>query len=114
MNLALDCDQTGWGLTPVLGVDVKYGKFNFGAKYEFKTNLNIENNTKKLDYPDSAEGLVGPYKHGVNTPNDIPSMLSVAASYRFLPMLKASVEYHFFDDKKAGMAGGKQNTTSIW
>ena len=85
MNLALDCDQTGWGLTPVLGVDVKYGKFNFGAKYEFKTNLNIENNTKKLDYPDSAEGLVGPYKHGVNTPNDIPSMLSVAASYRFLP-----------------------------
>ena len=43
MNLALDCDQTGWGLTPVLGVDVKYGKFNFGAKYEFKTNLNIEN-----------------------------------------------------------------------
>ena len=103
-----DCDQTGWGLTPVLGVDVKYGKFNFGAKYEFKTNLNIENNTKKLDYPDSAEDLVGPYKHGVNTPNDIPSMLSVAASYRFLPMLKASVEYHFFDDKKAGMAGGKQ------
>ena len=108
MNLALDCDQTGWGLTPVLGVDVKYGKFNFGAKYEFKTTLNIENNTKKLDYPDSAEDLVGPYKHGVNTPNDIPSMLSVAASYRFLPMLKASVEYHFFDDKKAGMAGGKQ------
>ena len=65
--------------------------------------MNIENNTKKLDYPDSAEDLVGPYKHGVNTPNDIPSMLSVAASYRFLPMLKASVEYHFFDDKKAGM-----------
>ena len=62
MNLALDCDQTGWGLTPVLGVDVKYGKFNFGAKYEFKTNLNIENNTKKLDYPDSAEDLVGPYE----------------------------------------------------
>ncbi len=108
MALALDCNQTGWGLTPVLGVDVKYGKFNFGAKYEFKTNLNIENDTKKLDYPESAEDLVGAYKHGVNTPNDIPSMLSVAASYQFLPMLKASVEYHFFDDKKAGMAGGKQ------
>lgn len=108
MALALNCDQTGWGLTPVLGVDIKHGKFNFGAKYEFKTNLNIENDTKKLDYPESAEDLVGAYKHGVNTPNDIPSMLSVAASYQFLPMLKASIEYHFFDDKKAGMAGGKQ------
>ena len=108
MKLALDCDQTGWGLTPVLGLDAKLGKFNFGAKYEFKANLNIENKTNKLEYPASAEGLVGAYKHGVNTPNDIPSMLSVAAAYEFLPVLRASVEYHFFDDKKAGMAGDKQ------
>lgn len=108
MTLALDCDQTGWGLTPVIGVDVKYGKFNFGAKYEFKTNMNIENKTKKLEYPDAAEALVGGFKDGVNTPNDIPSMLSVAASYEFLPVLRASLEYHFYDDKNAGMAGGKQ------
>lgn len=105
MNLELDCDQTGWGLTPVVGVDVKLGKFNFGAKYEFKTNLNIENNTKKNT---DEDGVLAPFKHGVNTPNDIPSMLSVAASYEVLPVLRASVEYHFYDDKKAGMAGGKQ------
>lgn len=42
MNLALDCDQTGWGLTPVIGVDVKWNKLNIGAKYEFKANMNIE------------------------------------------------------------------------
>lgn len=110
MKLALDCDQTGWGVTPIIGVDVKLGKFNFGAKYEFMTNLNIENKTNRLDYPTSAENLVGAYKHGVNTPNDIPSMLSVAAAYEFLPVLRASVEYHFFDDKNAGMAGGKQKS----
>ena len=108
MNLELDCDQTGWGLTPVLGVDAKFGKFNIGAKYEFKTNLNIENKTNNLKYPDSAESLVGSYKDGVNTPNDIPSMFSVAVAYEFLPVLRASVEYHFYDDKKAGMAGDKQ------
>lgn len=108
MKLALDCDQTGWGLTPVIGADIKLGKLNIGAKYEFKTNLNIENNTHQLDYPESAEGLVGSYKHGVNTPNDIPAMLSVAAAYEFLPKLRASVEYHFYDDKSAGMANGKQ------
>ena len=105
MNLALDCDQTGWGLTPVIGVDAKFGKFNFGAKYEFKTNLNIENNTKKNN---AEDGVLAPFKHGVNTPNDIPSMLSVAAAYEITPVLRASVEYHFYDDKKAGMADGKQ------
>lgn len=107
MALALDCDQTGWGLTPVIGVDAKFGKFNFGAKYEFKTNLNIENNTKENT---DENGTLAAFKHGVNTPNDIPSMLSVAASYEFLPMLRASVEYHFYDDKNAGMALDKQKS----
>ena len=107
-KIELDCDQTGWGLTPVIGVDVKWNKLNIGAKYEFKANMNIENKTHKLDYPAEAEALIGNYKNGVNTPNDIPSMLSVAVAYEFLPVLRASVEYHFYDDKKAGMADGKQ------
>ena len=110
LPLALDCDQTGWGLTPVIGADVKLGKLNIGAKYEFKTNLNIENNTKNIEYPRTPEGeaMIAPYKHGVNTPNDIPAMFSIAAAYEFLPVLRASVEYHFYDDKKAGMANDKQ------
>lgn len=108
LPLALDCDQTGWGLTPVIGVDAKLGKLNIGAKYEFKTNLNIENNTKNITYPPSAKNMVAPYEHGVNTPNDIPAMFSIAAAYEFLPVLRASVEYHFYDDKNAGMANDKQ------
>lgn len=105
MNLALDCDQTGWGLTPVIGLDAKLGRLNIGAKYEFKTNLNIENNTKENTDPD---GALAAFKHGVNTPSDIPSLLSLAAGYQFLPNLRASVEYHFYDDKQAGMANDKQ------
>ena len=101
----LDCDQTGWGLTPIIGVDVKLGKLNLAAKYEFKANMNIENSTKKNSDPD---GTLKDFKHGVNTPSDIPSFLSVAAGYEFLPCLRASVEYHFFDDKNAGMAGSKE------
>ena len=110
LPLALDCHQTGWGLTPVIGVDAKLGKLNIGAKYEFKTNLNIENNTKDIEYPHTPEGeaMIAPYKHGVNTPNDIPAMFSIAAAYEFLPVLRASVEYHFYDDKNAGMANDKQ------
>ena len=110
IGIDLDCSQTGWGFTPVIGLDAKWGQLNIGAKDEFMTNLNIENSTKanSLRMIGAAESELADYKHGVNTPNDIPSMLSIAASYEFLPVLRASVEYHFFDDKSAGMAGGKQ------
>ena len=110
IGIDLDCSQTGWGVTPVIGLDAKLGRLNIGAKYEFKTNLNIENSTKanSLRMIGAAESELEAYKHGVNTPNDIPSLLSVAAAYEFLPVLRASVEYHFYDDKHAGMAEGKQ------
>lgn len=105
-TVELECDQTGWGLTPILGVDVKLGKWNFATKYEFMTNLNIENETKKNS---DEDGALKDYKHGVNTPNDIPALLTVAAGYEVLPTLRASVEYHYFFDKEAGMAGNKQD-----
>ncbi len=110
IGIDLDCSQTGWGFTPVIGLDAKLGKLNIGVKYEFKANLNIENDTKanSLRMIGAPESELEDYKHGVNTPNDIPSMLSVAAAYEFLPVLRASVEYHFYDDKSAGMANGKQ------
>lgn len=109
-NIELDCDQTGWGLTPIIGVDAKFGRLNLAAKYEFKANMNIENDTHTLVCPDEAKEFMQPFENGVNTPNDIPAMLAVAAGYEFLPNLRASVEYHFFDDKKAGMANAKQKT----
>ena len=101
IGIDLDCSQTGWGFTPVIGLDAKFGKLTIGAKYEFKANLNIENNTKinSLRMIGAPESELEDYKHGVNTPNDIPAMLSVAAAYEFLPVLRASVEYHFYDDK---------------
>lgn len=100
-SIKLDCDQSGWGITPILGADVKLGKWNLGLKYEFLTNLNIENKTKENT---EANGALADYKDGVNTPNDIPALLSVALGYEILPALRASVEYHRFFDEQAGMA----------
>lgn len=114
-GIELDCDQTGWGITPILGADVKLGKWNIGLKYEFMTNLNLENKTKKAEVresgipvPDDKNPLVD-YKDGVNTPSDIPALLTAAVGYNILPSLRASVEYHYFFDKAAGMANNKQD-----
>lgn len=110
-NLELDCDQSGWGLTPIIGLDAKLGRWNLAAKYEFQTNLNIENKTNKLEVPvGTPEAVIKPYADGEQTPSDIPAFLSVAAGYEILPTLRASVEYHFFDDKRAGMLNNRQKT----
>lgn len=110
-NLELDCDQSGWGLTPIIGLDAKLGRWNLAAKYEFQTNLNIENKTNKLEVPvGTPEAVIKPYADGEQTPSDIPAFLSVAAGYKILPTLRASVEYHFFDDKRAGMLNDRQKT----
>ncbi|MDR0892292.1 MAG: hypothetical protein LBN24_06715 [Mediterranea sp.] len=122
-DIQLDCDQTGWGITPILGADVKLGKWNIGLKYEFMTNLNLQNKTKTssvkmmnpsnptaglIELPMDANNPLYSYKDGVNTPNDIPALLTAAVGYNFLPTLRASVEYHRFFDQAAGMADDKQ------
>ena len=49
-----------------------------------------------------------PYEDGVRTRYDMPALLSVAAGYEFTPKLRATLEYHFFDDKNAKMGGDRQ------
>ncbi len=42
-NIELSCDQSGLGFTPILAVDYKTGRWNFSAKYEFKTRMRLKN-----------------------------------------------------------------------
>ncbi|MFA6831554.1 MAG: hypothetical protein WCR36_04730 [Bacteroidaceae bacterium] len=107
IRLGLDVDQTGWGITPIIGAHFRYGKFNVGLKYEFTTNLNLENK-ENSPLVGNDTGLLDSYKDGVNTPNDIPGILSIGGSYDILPNLHFNLGYNYYLDKDAGMAGGKQ------
>lgn len=42
-DIELNCDQSGIGFTPIIGIDYKTGRWNFSAKYEFKTRLRMKN-----------------------------------------------------------------------
>ncbi len=53
---------------------------------------------------------VQPYLPDEETPYDMPSLLAVAVGYNFTPQLRAALEYHFYDDKHAKMAGDRQKT----
>lgn len=96
----LDCTQRGWGITPIIGIDFKSGKWNIGARYEFTTKFNIENDTKVDN--------TGLFADGVNTHNDIPGLLAAGVQYEILANLRAMVSYHYYFDKDARMDKGKQ------
>lgn len=96
----LNSKQSGWGVAPILGVNFSYDRLNIGAKYEFRSTLDVENKTS-ID----NTGLFG---NGVNTAHDIPALLAVGVSYNIIDPLRVSVGYHHFFDKDAGMANNKQ------
>ena len=119
-DLELDCSQSGWGVTPIIGADFKMGKWNVGVKYEFNTNLNVANKTKGTlpSAPLNPDGTIdvkkdkyANYRDGVNTPHDIPSLFTAGVSYEILPTLRASVGYHHFFDTNAKMATVKDPTS---
>lgn len=130
VNLQLDCLQKGWGFAPIVSVDFHEGPLTLAARYEFRTKINTENDTKTLSarirntdpataaampYIEGALALqqfgdkVAPYRDGAETRYDMPSLLVVAAQYEITPKLRAAAEYHFFDDKNAKMAGNRQD-----
>lgn len=96
----LESKQSGWGVTPILSINYKLSNLNLAARYEFRSSLNVQNNTKVDD--------TGLYADGVNTPHDIPAQLSLGADYAITKSLNVSAGYHHFFDSDADMANGKQ------
>ena len=92
--------QRGWGITPILGIDYRSGKWNIAARYEFTTKFNIENDTKRDD--------THHYENGVNTPNDLPGILALGAQYEVLKNLRVMAGYNYYFDKDARMDNNKQ------
>lgn len=135
-KLLLDVDQKGWGFTPLVGVNYHQGSLTLTARYEFRTKVNPENSTNILDaglgndllakiaavpvYGEQSlaaikgtlapklANTIAPFQEGVRTRYDMPALLSIAAGYEFTPKLRATLEYHFFDDKNAKMADDRQ------
>ena len=122
VNLQLDCVQRGWGFAPIVSVDYHGGPLTIAARYEFRTKIETENDTKQLSVAvagmDAASAAaqfgdkVAGYMDGAKTRYDMPSLLVAAVGYEFTPQLRATLEYHFFDDKHAKMAGDRQKALS--
>lgn len=99
MTMDLELDQTGWGITPIVGLGFQYKRLTVGAKFEYKTSIEMENDTKKNDTP------LEQFNDGKKDHNDIPSLLAVGLNYALLDNVRLALGYHHWFDSKANFSG---------
>lgn len=97
-DVTLNCDQTGWGVAPILGVDYKTGNFNFAAKYEFKTRMRLKNKSANSESAANLD-ILDRYTDGREVADDSPALLTIGAQWSALPSLRVSAGWHHYFDK---------------
>lgn len=106
-DVTLNCDQTGWGIAPIIGVDYKTGNFNFAAKYEFKTRMRLKNRSANSESAKNLE-LLDRYEDGKKVAEDSPALLTLGAQWSVLPQLRVSAGWHHYFDKDAKQFNDRQ------
>ena len=99
-DVTLNCDQTGWGVAPIIGVDYKVGDFNFAAKYEFKTRMRLKNKAANSESARNLE-ILDRWTDGESMPEDSPAMLTLGARWSVIPSLRLNAGWHYYFDKDA-------------
>ena len=94
-SMELDVEQTGWGITPIFGLGFQYKRLTLGAKLEYNTSIEVENDTKKNTTP------LKKFDDGESDHADIPTLVTVGLTYSVLDNLRLSLGYHHWFDSKA-------------
>ncbi|MEI7526598.1 MAG: hypothetical protein WCJ95_19785 [Mariniphaga sp.] len=87
----VDVTQTGAGITPIIGIDIKPTKnLNIGIKYEFMTSLTLTNKTK-------VDGT-GLFPDKKQTGSDVPAVFSIGVDYK-VSKFTFSGSFNHYNDK---------------
>jgi long-chain fatty acid transport protein len=106
-DLLLDCSQSGTGFTPIIGLDWNLGKLNLAAKYEFRTKINLENESSNTP---NVDAMMPAYANKAKVRSDIPAILTLGAQYQLTDAVRVMGGFHYYWDKdaKAGLAGSSK------
>lgn len=107
----LQSDQSGVGFAPILGADLKLGKFNLAVKYEFRTKMNMENKSTVKEA--HAIDAVNVYRDGTSIREDQPSLLAFGVQYSPIECVRINAGYHHFYDKAAKKTYYKMNESGV-
>ncbi|HZK03433.1 MAG TPA: hypothetical protein VFC94_03390 [Bacteroidaceae bacterium] len=103
--LGLNCEQSGLGIAPIIGLDYKVDNLNLAVKYEFGSKIEVENNTTNFPAQFNSVPSLTRFKDGVKTQADQPSLLTVGAAYNVLSKLRVSAGFHYYFDKNTDYNG---------
>ncbi len=105
------CNQSSVGIAPVIGIDYKLNdKFNFAAKYEFKTQIRMKNESTVFEA--SEIEAVNKYKDEEKVNEDAPALLTLGAQYSPINIVRINVGGHYYFDKDAKWYGNAQQKLS--
>jgi len=105
-------EATATGITPIISVNIKATEqLNFSLKYEHQTNLEFTYATAK-DFttgfqPDGTPITMFP--DGSKYRKDLPSQISIGATFKPMEKLLVSTGYHMYLDKNADWEGNEDN-----
>lgn len=95
----LQSDQNGFGVCPIIGLDVKYQWVNFAFKYEFRTKMNMTNSSTVKEA--GLFSAVNQFVDGTSVREDTPALLTLGLELEPLKGLRFDVGYHHFYDRQA-------------
>ena len=101
------CNQDGVGIAPIIGVDYKYKNFNFAAKYEFKTQIRMKNESTVNEASEIA--AVNKFRDGEKVNEDVPALLTIGAQWKPIDVVSLNLGWHHFFDKNASWYGNTQD-----
>lgn len=111
-DITLNCDQTTFGITPIIGIDWKINEhWNLAAKYEFKTRIRLKNEAANSASADNLTALEQ-FKDGKKIAEDIPALLTLGAQYSPIESVRLTAGYHYFYDRQATKYGHTEKQLS--
>lgn len=105
---AVTADQTGSGVTPIIGLNYQIDEqWNVALKYEAMTAIELTNKTEKDD--------TGLFPDGKKTNSDLPAMLAGGVTFKPMPkMLLALSGNYYFDDGVSWESRGVKPDANTW
>ena len=101
------CNQDGVGIAPIIGVHYKVSNFNFAAKYEFKTQIRMKNESTVNEASEIA--AVNKFRDGEKVNEDSPALLTIGAQWKPIDVVSLNLGWHHYFDKDANWYNNTQD-----